>query len=315
MPQHIRTIVVGVASAAEPDLVLEAAVDLAERLGATLHVANVFELPDRIVTAYAAYAQYVDPRLNQRYADEVREHLLEQVKPYRERVKLHCHALEGSASDRLCALATALDADLMILGATRRGRLTRYVLGTTAERILRASPVPVLVLGERLAPQLQRVLMTTDLSPQSSAVYRSALDVLHALLGEGPVELRSLLVIRYDTALPPPLRRELLQEAAEGELARFLEGHQSDSFTLEPRVRTGDPVREIIAEAAEWPADLVVLGTRGQLGAIPFALGSTAAAMLRAAPCNALVIPAPGAEEEGATGPEERQEVSTERES
>lgn len=301
MVEPIRTVVVGVASAAEPDPVLPTAVDLAERLGAALHVVNVFELPDRIVTAYAAYAQYVDPRLNQRYADQVRERLQEQVKPFEQRVSLRCHALEGSASERLCALATALDADLMIVGATRRGRILRHVLGTTAERILRASPVPVLVLGDRLPQPVRRVLLTTDLSPMSAAVHEEGLDAVEALFGAQALELRSLLVLRYDAALPPPLRRDLLQDAADGELARFLGERRSRAYTVESRVRTGDPVREIVSEAAEWPADLLVLGTRGEVGPVPFGLGSTAAATLRAALCNALVIPTRVPKEESAS--------------
>jgi hypothetical protein len=75
-----------------------------------------------------------------------------------------------------------------------------------------------------------------------------------------------------------------------------------------PRGRRGrsPPADEILAEAWEWAADLVVLGTGGRPGA-RFHLGSTAAAALRGAPCSVLAVPGAAFRESPGGAPEAMQ--------
>ena len=54
----------------------------------------------------------------------------------------------------------------------------------------------------------------------------------------------------------------------------------------------------MVREAEEWGAGLIVLGTHGRSGFSRLALGSTAAATLRGAGCNVLVVPRASAREE-----------------
>ncbi|HEX6737086.1 MAG TPA: universal stress protein [Vicinamibacteria bacterium] len=57
-------------------------------------------------------------------------------------------------------------------------------------------------------------------------------------------------------------------------------------------VRAGDPVAGLLEQAAEWRADLLVMGTHGQSGARPWGLGSTADALIRRATGPVLAVPA-----------------------
>jgi nucleotide-binding universal stress UspA family protein len=61
-------------------------------------------------------------------------------------------------------------------------------------------------------------------------------------------------------------------------------------FTLEPVVRRGDAKREIVADAEEWQADLIILGSHGHSGIGRWLLGSTAEFVVRHAPCSVEVI-------------------------
>lgn len=54
----------------------------------------------------------------------------------------------------------------------------------------------------------------------------------------------------------------------------------------------GEPVREILAAAREWRADLLVLGTHGRSGLARMLIGSTAEGVLRHATCPVLIVPA-----------------------
>jgi len=56
-------------------------------------------------------------------------------------------------------------------------------------------------------------------------------------------------------------------------------------------VRCGDPVREILAAAHEWRADLLVLGTHARSGLARMFVGSTAEGVLRHSTCPVLIVP------------------------
>ena len=64
----------------------------------------------------------------------------------------------------------------------------------------------------------------------------------------------------------------------------------SQHLPCEPRWRLGTAGVEIVSEAEAWPADLIVLGSRG-LGAIKRALlGSVSTHVLHHAPCSIEVV-------------------------
>jgi nucleotide-binding universal stress UspA family protein len=81
-----------------------------------------------------------------------------------------------------------------------------------------------------------------------------------------------------------------LAEAARRIAARGMELLQAHGLKARLRVRRGGAGSEIVAEAREWPADLVVVGTRGH-GAIKRALlGSVADYVMHHAPCSVEVV-------------------------
>ena len=64
-------------------------------------------------------------------------------------------------------------------------------------------------------------------------------------------------------------------------------------FAIETDVVMGDPRAEIVRQAEEWKADLVVLGARGLGGVKRFLLGSVSDAVARHARCPVLVVKGP----------------------
>jgi nucleotide-binding universal stress UspA family protein len=65
---------------------------------------------------------------------------------------------------------------------------------------------------------------------------------------------------------------------------------KSSGMAIETAVRRGDAKREIVTDAEEWQADLVVLGSHGHSGIGRWLLGSTAEWVVRHAPCSVEVI-------------------------
>lgn len=193
----------------------------------------------------------------------------------------------------------------MAVGRTRSGAFARALLGTTAERVLRGSTRPVLLLGQPLRGDRARVLVATDLSEQAAAVHEAGLDLAESLFSGAAMEVQALLVVAFGV-VPPPLPNTALVDAGETELTAYLARRRPRAAAAQTEVRLGSTPDCIIAEARGWGADLLVMGTHGRSRFQRYFLGSVAEAVLRAAQCNVLVLPPPAvrAEAAGASAPE-----------
>ena len=308
MTSTVKTIVAGVATLHDADPVLLPAIELARALGARLELVHAFDLPDPWLAEALAEDDVAAPEFAARHTAGLQARLDSLTRELAADVgAVSGRAVPGVASGVLCEVAAAVQADLLLVGATRRGTMSRNILGTTAERVIRGAHAPVLVLREPLRRPLRRALLTTDLSEFSARVHEQALDTLEALFGPELPEVRDLLVVAYDVALPPPLRQELLEGVAEQELHAFLAARRVRPYAVQPQVRVGEPAKEIVAEAFDWSADLLVMGTHGRTGFSRMMLGSVAGASVRSALCNVLVLPGAALVEghapRGSTGP------------
>jgi nucleotide-binding universal stress UspA family protein len=86
---------------------------------------------------------------------------------------------------------------------------------------------------------------------------------------------------------------EEIQEGAKKELERFGVEELSGLKALERTVITGVPHEEIINFAKNHKIDLIVMGTHGRKGVDRILFGSTAAQIVRFAPCPVLTVRLP----------------------
>lgn len=294
MSRQIRTLVVGVAAlddqdprpgGTDADPVMAPAARLAAALGAALHVVHAYESPAVAPGANPAPGGWAADRV--RAAVEAR--LAAQVAALAPRAAIRCHAAEGPTAPTLVRLAGALKADLLVVGASRRGQAWRGILGSTASQVLAESPVPVLVMTRPLASPVRRVLLTAELGGDAEAALRRGLDAAASLAAGAAPEVRCLHVVESDPLVPAPCDPAVLESFAAGRLAEMLSRLPG---AVSSRVRTGDPAREIAREAGEWEADLLVLATHAHPERTGHVLGRVAFAAIRGSPCPVLAIPA-----------------------
>jgi universal stress protein E len=276
-------IVAGVGDLVANDPALLAAVELARGAGAELHLVRAYDLPPAL-EATSGFSLGLAGR-----TQEYREQLSDELRAAAGEGDAACHVRHGSPGACLLQVAKEVGAGLLVVGAARRARLRRMVLGTTAQRVLRESPVPVLVVRRPVARPLGRVLLTGDLSELSGAVQDAALPLVERLFG-APAAARSLFVVPWSLT-PPPLEESAVEQAARDELDEFLCVRSERGYPVEAEVRMGEPAEEIVAEAGSWNADLVVVGTHARGWGARLLLGSVAEATLRDAPCNVLAVP------------------------
>lgn len=85
------------------------------------------------------------------------------------------------------------------------------------------------------------------------------------------------------------LRGRMEQYALEG-MKAFLAAHFEGLPGVETRTASGVPYREIVREARECGAGLIVIGTHGRTGVEHVIFGSTAEKVVRMAPCPVLSV-------------------------
>jgi len=135
-----------------------------------------------------------------------------------------------------------------------------------------------------------RILLATDGSKdsQDAAAYLKDLP-LPPLTTVRVVAVVSLPAFVLDAATAVDVQRAAL-DRAEDVVDKARAALAGGDLTVETDATMGDPRAEIVRQAADWRADLVVLGARG-LGKVKrFLLGSVSDAVVRHAPCAVLVV-------------------------
>jgi universal stress protein A len=225
----------------------------------------------------------------------------------------------GPPAEEILDHARTSGIDLIAMSTHGRSGLERVLLGSVAERVLRESPVPVLLRravgpvpagtgdevratrapirpqGAAPGPQVIRhILCPVDFSRTSDAALEQAgmlaqrfgadLTVLHVVYD--PLDATCLHVPH-----PPQeqLREEMIREAERG-LQTLLRRRLRDLPRAKTAVVVGPPFREIVRYAEQREVDLIVMGTQGLSGLGHLIIGSTAERVVRTAPCPVLSI-------------------------
>jgi nucleotide-binding universal stress UspA family protein len=207
------------------------------------------------------------------------------------------HVRSGFAAPLIARTAEEEGADMLVVGGYQQPSLARTLVGSTAERVLRLAHIPVLVASEAREGTFRRVLAAIDLSKQSHRVLEAA----RAIAEADHADLRVLYVLE-------PLPMMLLEAAvynesehrrhAREQMESSLEeaGLMSDA-AVEARMREGESGHEILEEAQDWDADLVVVGTHGFGFFDRLLVGSTSLYVLRHGHRATLIVPPPAREE------------------
>lgn len=282
---------------------LEHAVALAHWSGARLTVVHTVTAPEfRLLGASRLDAAERERRLDglRRFAEPV-------LGPY-DAARLVLR--EGHAAREIAAESRGWGADLVVVGTHGRRGLDRWEMGSVAEQVIRAAACPVLTVPESSrAPRgageapFRKVLCALDLGSTSALTLEYALSLA--------VRTRSAAAVLYAMKDVPEkadrMRRRLgghlfaaYRDAAEKEararLRELLPDEVRAACHVEEIVVPGRAHRQVVRVAGQWEADVVVMGVPGAWKH-PLALfSSTAARVLRHAPCPILTVPArPGA--------------------
>jgi nucleotide-binding universal stress UspA family protein len=206
---------------------------------------------------------------------------------------IRTQVLDGDVASAIIDAAHAEQSDLIIMSTHGYSGLTRWVLGSVTEKVLRSAPCPVLAI--RAARRPQRVLITLDGSPLAERAIESGLSLAQSLRAEVTM-LRCVPHIVTDGKLDERERglsrrtqEELLVEAKEYLRARSDEAAQW-GMVIKPEVRIGLPADNILEYVETCGIDLIVMATHGRTGLKRWVYGSVTAKVLRSVSCSMLVV-------------------------
>jgi nucleotide-binding universal stress UspA family protein len=129
-------------------LALDAAIALAGEQGATLHVLHVVEEPVMAAAWTEGYTLDL-PTLHENLVEEA-ERSLTVIQAAHPGVHITTQALVGRPADTILEVASEQHADLVVVGSHGRGGLTRLLLGSVAENVVRHAPCAVLTVRAAL---------------------------------------------------------------------------------------------------------------------------------------------------------------------
>ena len=224
----------------------------------------------------------------------------------------NCHVVSGRPYEQICKLAAELRVDLIVLPTRGHSGLKHLALGSTAERVVRHAPCPVLVpRGVRFDAltwsaepmdkfSIRKILVPVDFSTASLAGVKYAaliakrfgakLKLFHVIFPYTQI----FQMDRINGDLMP-----LIQSArahAGTELDQIAQMEFLDGVTCETEIRTGSAIDEICVESEKSDVDLLVTATHGRTGFSHAMIGSVAEHVVRYAHCPVLVVPNRGYE-------------------
>lgn len=207
----------------------------------------------------------------------------------------------SSVGRGLHEIAEALEADLLVVGSSRRGLLGRVRLADDTRAALNGAPCAVAVAPAGYDSEAAALMREIGVGYNGSPESEQALEVARALAKQTGAKLSAFqavsiptYVFRGRTAVDGTVIKEVIDEARSRIAA--LDGVEAHSAY-------GDPVEELTLYSASL--DLLVLGSRGYGPLGRLVHGSTTQHLARTARCPVLILPRAAQQPSTAAGSED----------
>jgi Universal stress protein UspA and related nucleotide-binding proteins len=279
---------------------LDYAVSLAKEFRAAVHLVHVHPADEAASMPGAAHLLLQSAEAIERLNDELAGIHRKRVEPF---CPENCHIRGGRPYQEIIRLAREIAADLIVLSTRGHSGLKHLLLGSTAERVVRGAPCPVLVARKRkrrskASPEtfaIRTILVPTDFSQCALAgaeyaaflarTLRATLRLFHAIYPYTNYVFVDRAGVRLSGLV------EAVEETARQEMDALKQMDFFRGLPVQTETLPGHAVDEICAAASEPDVDLVVTSTHGRTGFKHAVIGSVAEHVVRYAGCPVLVVP------------------------
>jgi nucleotide-binding universal stress UspA family protein len=277
--------------------VLPYARSLAGKLGLPIELLTVIEVPEIVTHMTRHMDSFLEGEVtnSERYLDNISKSFL--------RLSVKCAVQKGQAADDIIENAESAEGTMIAMATHGRSGINRWLLGSVAEKVLRGSGKPLLLVRATEAAKsegeagLKRLVVPLDGSELAECVIPTVVDLASAL------KLEVLLIRAFKVPASVyaggegyyGIDYEKLHGEYRDDAHAYLENKASElrrqgldriSF-VSPEGLAAD---EIISLARRTPDNLIAMCTHGRSGLTRWALGSVTENVVRHAGGPVLVV-------------------------
>ena len=274
----------------DSEVILLRVIDLAEAI-------RTMDPALRVDTAYLREHERTEA---QKYLHDVARRFSDQG------MKVHARIAEGPPAETILEQANQEGATLIVMTTHGRTGIFRWLIGSIAEKVVRASPLPlVLIRSFRSTPKgdlepvtaeeypFRKILVPTDGSPAADAAVTPAEKFAH-LCNSEIIVLHAQTPVIYpgEGAGVLPMELPLGPRASEDDplTVRAAERFRDSGLKVTRLTVLGDPAAQIIDQSHAPGIDLIAMSTHGRSGLSRWVMGSVTERVLRHADVPLLLI-------------------------
>lgn len=210
------------------------------------------------------------------------------------------HVIQDHPRGGIVEYAELWGADLIVVGSHGQSAITRFLMGSVAQAVVRHAPCSVEVVRTTIYDRpadarAMKILLATDGSEFSAAAARAVASrpwpegSAVRVISVAELIIQAIEPWYVDARILESLREEVTTRSRDAVLAAE-KAIGETGLKVTGSVFTGLARETIIDNAKEWGADLIVVGSHGLRGITRFLIGSVAEAVAIHAHCSVEVI-------------------------
>ncbi|MBH0197421.1 MAG: universal stress protein [Nitrospira sp.] len=275
---------------------------LASSWGVPLRVITVLEFPPGMDPDYAVNRLYLTTMMT-----EATQKLVDvKLRANQHGLSVDSRIATGIPYEEVLAAARAEETAVIVVGTRGNTGLKHILLGSTAERVIRMAPCPVLAvpvrvqemgghqLPESVPPTLHRILVPIDFSDCAlDALEYAALVAQRAQAALTLLHVLEPVAYGLDFTFPHIAKQEQIRAELTGQLSNLVSACTSAGVSSDFTISGGLPADSILETARSQSIDMIVMGTHGRRGLSHTLFGSITESVLRRSLCPVLTIRSP----------------------
>jgi len=279
-----------------------------------------------LLQVYGALGREFVP-VHRAYIERAAEQLSSQVEDFQDRLgieaearraKVHGELADGHYADEILRFAEEREIDLILMASHGRSGIRRWRMGSVADKVLRASKVPILFVHAGVTDAIpydawpsKSLIVPLDGSKKAEAV----LPDVEALAMQRSIEPLEVTLVRVcDPPIAPSyyspelsgvplnwgefMEQEMTRckQAATEYLATTAKSLADRGANVKTEMLVGKAADEIIGYASKEPYSIIVMATHGRSGLSRLVYGSVAESVLMGV-SNPILLAKPGPDE------------------
>jgi universal stress protein E len=259
-----------------------------EQLNSAIKIAKEFN--SEVSVMYVLPETEVHPEIRELLTKYINETLDKVVKTLDDKKVSYSQPIidSGSPVDKILKTANEQNANLILVCSGNKAENEEFKLGTTAEKLIQLSDVPVWVAKSDKRTEIEEILCPIDFSDPAKRALRNAI----LLSNNFEAKLHILGVFEpFFTASPrieidQKLENEKLQKQFQQEMHKFLSEFNLKGVNHSIEIQEGIPHEKILESIQKNGISLLVMGTNGRSGFSRIIMGSVTEKVIRQLPCS-----------------------------